>query len=70
MKRYLTEKEVEAGIKEELDKNLAPYEYCRELVFLIASNDNPSIKEVRRYIKIAKEVRSNFWDYYKRKEQI
>ena len=66
----MTFEEVEAGIKETLQENLVPYEYCRELVFLIASNDNPSIKEVSRYLKIAKEVRSNFWDYYKRKEQL
>ena len=68
--RYMTFEEVEAGIKETLQENLVPYEYCRELVFLIASNDNPSLEELKRYIKIAKEVRSNFWDYYKRKEQI
>ncbi len=68
--KYMTFEEVEAGIKETLQENLVPYEYCRELVFLIASNDNPSIKEISRYLKIAKEVRSNFWDYYKRKEQI
>lgn len=62
--------EVRAGIKEKLQEELVPYEWCRELVFLIASNDNPSLEEVKRYIKIAKEVRSNFWDYYKRKEQV
>tara|TARA_R100000458_G_C8116208_1_gene136996 strand:- start:55 stop:255 length:201 start_codon:yes stop_codon:yes gene_type:complete len=66
----MTFEEVRAGIKEKLQEELVPYEWCRELVFLIASNDNPSIKEVSRYLKIAKEVRSNFWDYYKRKEQV
>ena len=44
------------------------YEQARELVFLLASDDNPPIKEVGKYLEDAKEIRSNFWDYHDREE--
>ena len=65
-----TEKEVEERIKETLKKHLEPYEDCRRLVFLLASDNNPSIEDVGYYLKIAEEIRSNFRDYYKRKGNI
>ena len=67
---YKAEKKLEEGIKEGLEKHLEPFEDCRRLVFLLASDNNPSIEDVGYYLKIAKEIRSNFRDYYKRKEQI
>ena len=67
---YKAEKEVEEGIKEGLKEILVPYERCRELVFLIASNNNPTIKEVGKYLEDAEEIRSYFGDYFERKEQI
>jgi len=44
--------------------------YLKVFVFLLASNDNPTIKVVGKYLEDAKEIRSYFWDYYDREEKL